>query len=68
MDGYAAGSARAPSAKPTGAWMSTLPVAAVGWFAPVVEAGKPSWSKPDADLMCFFRAPCTPVDPVAFLR
>jgi hypothetical protein len=29
-------------------------------------AAIPTWSKPDAELFCFFRAPYTPADPVAF--
>jgi hypothetical protein len=31
-------------------------------------AARATWSKPDADLMCFFRAPYTPVDPAVFRR
>jgi hypothetical protein len=29
-------------------------------------AASPTWSKPDAPLFCFFRAPYTPADPTAF--
>jgi hypothetical protein len=29
-------------------------------------AAAPVWSKQDAGLVCFFRAPYTPADPVAF--
>jgi hypothetical protein len=31
-------------------------------------AARATWSKPDADLMCFFRAPYTRVDPAVFRR